>query len=202
MSQSDFTRRHFLKVPAAAVGSAALLTAQSPSDTVRVAFIGVGNRGSYLLRNMLKVPGVKVTVICDINPETLNRAIDAAKTAGQSPEGIAEWRRVLDRQDIDAIVVATPVDLHKEMAIASLESGRNLYCEKPMALTPAENFLLVADAGSGDVAVVRLAPMPRGEKISAAEAFIKGQNPSKPRALVTIIPVGSSPADIAIKTLR
>jgi threonine dehydrogenase-like Zn-dependent dehydrogenase len=72
MNPSDFTRRHFLKVPAA-IGGAALLPAQSPNDTVRVAFIGVGNRGSYLLQHMLKVPGIRVVAICDIDPRALER---------------------------------------------------------------------------------------------------------------------------------
>jgi myo-inositol 2-dehydrogenase/D-chiro-inositol 1-dehydrogenase len=121
-----------------AVSSAALLPAQSPNDTVRVAFIGVGNRGSYLLKTMLKVPGVKIVAICDIDPEALKKAVDAATAAGNTPEPYAEFRKMLDRKDIDAVVIATPVDLHKEMAIAALEVGKNVYCEKPMALDPEQ----------------------------------------------------------------
>ena len=131
------TRRTFMK-SSIAVSSAALLPAQSPNDTVRVAFIGVGNRGSYLLKTMLKVPGVKIVAICDIDPEVLKKAVDAATAAGNTPEPYAEFRKMLDRKDIDAVVIATPVDLHKEMAIAALEVGKNVYCEKPMALDPEQ----------------------------------------------------------------
>jgi predicted dehydrogenase len=131
------TRRNFMK-SSIAVSSAALLPAQSPNDTVRVAFIGVGNRGSYLLKTMLKVPGVKIVAICDIDPEALKNAVDAATAAGNTPEPYAEFRKMLDRKDIDAVVIATPVDLHKEMAIAALEVGKNVYCEKPMALDPEQ----------------------------------------------------------------
>ena len=70
MIKDDFTRRNFVKSSVALAGSAALLPAQSPNDTVRVAFIGVGNRGSSLLQHMLNVLGIKVVAICDINPET------------------------------------------------------------------------------------------------------------------------------------
>ena len=147
MDNSHLTRRHFLQVPAAAAGSAALLSAQSPNDTVRVAFIGVGNRGSFLLRHMLKVPGVKVVAICDIDPKTLKAAIDAATAAGHSPEGYAEFRKLLDRKDIDTVVIATPVDLHKEMAVAALEVGKHVYAEKPMALTP-EDCRIVTNAAA------------------------------------------------------
>ncbi len=144
---NDQTRRTFVKASIAA-GSAALLPAQSPNDTVRVAFIGVGNRGSYLLEHMLKVPGIKVVAICDIDPETLKKAVDLAAKAGNAPEPYAEFRKMLDRKDIDAIVIATPVDLHKEMAIAALEVGKHVYCEKPMALTPEQCRMVVNAAKS------------------------------------------------------
>jgi len=145
MKQDDITRRTFL--PAAAVGSAALLSAQSPNDTVRVAFIGVGNRGSFLLRHMLKVPGIKVVAICDIDPERLKAAVVAARAAGHSPEGVSEYRKLIDRKDVDAVVIATPVDLHKEMAVAALELGKNVYAEKPMAMTP-EDCRIVTNAAA------------------------------------------------------
>src|ERR1700730_8635454 len=132
MEPTDLSRRIFL------ASSAALLQAQSPNDTVRVAFIGLGNRGTSLLKNMLKVPGVKVVAICDLNPDTLKSAISLAAAAGQAPDGYAEYRKLLDRKDIDAFGLATPVDFHKEMAIASLEVGKNVYCEKPMAVTPED----------------------------------------------------------------
>jgi myo-inositol 2-dehydrogenase/D-chiro-inositol 1-dehydrogenase len=141
------TRREFLTVPAA-VGSAAILSAQSPSDSMRVAFIGVGNRGSYLLKNMLKVPNIKLVAICDIDAERLTTAIEAAKAAGHSPEAYSEFRKLLDRKDIDAVVIATPVDLHKEMAVAALEVGKNVYCEKPMALTPEQCRMVLNAAHS------------------------------------------------------
>jgi myo-inositol 2-dehydrogenase/D-chiro-inositol 1-dehydrogenase len=97
---------------------------------------------------MLKVPGVKVVVICDIDPERLKKAIDAATAAGHSPEGTAEYRKVLDRKDVDAVVIATPVDFHKEMAVAALEVGKNVYCEKPMAMTPEDCRIVTNAAGA------------------------------------------------------
>ncbi|HUJ20256.1 MAG TPA: Gfo/Idh/MocA family oxidoreductase [Bryobacteraceae bacterium] len=141
---NDQTRRTFVKTSIAASG-AVLLPAQSPNDTVRVAFIGVGNRGSSLLENMLKVPGVKVIAICDINPEALKKAVAAAGESGSTPESYTDFRKMLDRKDIDAVVIATPVDLHKEMAVAALEVGKHVYCEKPMAVTP-EQCRMVANA--------------------------------------------------------
>src|SRR6266853_1757886 len=141
MNIPAFTRRHFL-------GGAALLSAQSPNDSVRVAFIGVGNRGSFLERHMLKVPGIKVVAICDLNPENLKAGIDRAAAAGHSPDPYTEYRKLLERKDIDAVVIATPVDFHKEMAIAALEVGKNVYCEKPMAVTPEDCRQVTNAAGA------------------------------------------------------
>src|SRR5437762_8372369 len=105
MNNTDFTRRSFLATPAA------LLSAQSPNDSVRVAFIGVGNRGSFLERHMLKVPGIKVIAICDIDPANLKAAMDQATTAGHSPEDYTEYWKLLERKDIDAVVIAKIVDV-------------------------------------------------------------------------------------------
>ena len=144
----EHSRRSFLKMPAAAGASAALLSAQSPNSTTRVAFIGVGNRGSFLLRHMLKVPGVRVVAICDIDADNLKRAADAVTAAGEAPETYTYYRKLLDPKDIDAVVIATPVDLHKAMAVAALEVGKNVYCEKPMAMTPEECRIVTNAAAS------------------------------------------------------
>jgi myo-inositol 2-dehydrogenase/D-chiro-inositol 1-dehydrogenase len=126
------TRRHFLSTAAAPV----FLPSQSPNDLIRVGMIGVGNRGSFLLQQVLKFPNVKVVAICDIDPAALQRAGRLA--AGHAPDLMTDFRKLLDRKDIDAVFIATPVDLHKEMAVAALEVGKHIYCEKPMARTPEE----------------------------------------------------------------
>jgi predicted dehydrogenase len=142
MEQRDVSRRTFLTLPAAAVVTNA--RAQSPNETVRVAFIGVGNRGRYLLTNMKTVPGMQIAAICDINPGAL--AQSAADTPGA--DTVSDYRRLLDRKDIDAVVIATPVDTHKEISVAALDSARNVYSEKPMALTPEECRAIVTAARS------------------------------------------------------
>lgn len=145
---TDPNRRSFLKAGAASLGSSLLLQGQSPNATVRVAFIGVGNRGSYLLKHMLTVPGITVVAICDLDPDRLKAAIDAATAAGSHPEAYTEYRKLLDRKDVDAVVIATPVDLHKEMAIAALEVGKHVYCEKPMAVDVEQCRMVTTAAAS------------------------------------------------------
>lgn len=126
-------RRSFLSVSAA---FPALVQAQSSADRIRLGVIGVGNRGSFLLRQALKIPNVTIVALCDTDPEALKRAAEMA--SAHSPELLTEFRKLLDRKDIDAVLIATPVDLHKEMAVAALEVGKHVYLEKPMARTPEE----------------------------------------------------------------
>ncbi|MBI3758985.1 MAG: Gfo/Idh/MocA family oxidoreductase, partial [Deltaproteobacteria bacterium] len=179
MTNDNYTRRNFVKTSIAVASSAALLPAQSPNDTVRVGFIGVGNRGAYLLKHMLKVPGVKIVAICDIDPDTLKKAIDAATAAGNTPDAYTEFRKLLDRKDIDAVVIATPVDLHKEMAVAALEVGKNVYCEKPMALNP-EQCRMVANAAKSAKGIFQAGFQLRHDPNRAASMkFVKDGNIGK-----------------------
>jgi myo-inositol 2-dehydrogenase/D-chiro-inositol 1-dehydrogenase len=139
-----YSRRDVLKTAAA---MPALLAAQSPNDTIRVAVIGVGNRGSFDLRNVLKIPGVKVVALCDLDDARLAKAAALVGATGDTPATYTDFRKMLDeRKDIDATIIATPVDTHKMIAIDALEVGKHVYCEKPMATTPADVRLMAAAA--------------------------------------------------------
>jgi Predicted dehydrogenases and related proteins len=125
-------RRHFLLTSAAASQS---LFSQTPSDQVATAMIGVGNRGSYLLQAVMNQPNARVVALCDIKPDRLDKAATAA--AKFNPATTSDWRKILDRKDVDAVYIATPPYLHAEMAIAALKAGKHVYCEKPIGTTPA-----------------------------------------------------------------
>ncbi len=98
--------------------------------------IGVGNRGSFLLEGVLAQPNAKVLALCDIKPDRLDKAATAASK--DNPATYSDWRKVIDRKDVDAVFIATPPDLHSEMAVAALRAGKNVYCEKPVGITPAQ----------------------------------------------------------------
>ena len=141
-------RRGFLK-SAAIAGAPAILPAQTPSDTLRVAFVGVGNRGSALLKQMLRVAGVRVVAVCDILPDRAAAAAKAVADAGGSARQWADFRKMLDEQkDIDAVVLATPDFTHKDFDLSILEVGKHLYAEKPLALT-VDDCRMVARAAAG-----------------------------------------------------
>jgi predicted dehydrogenase len=101
--------------------------------------VGVGNRGRLLLRNMLKMPGVRVVAVCDILPERAQEAAELVANSGGCARTWLDFRKMLDQQkDIDAVVLATPGVTHKELDIAILQTGKHLYAEKPLALTPED----------------------------------------------------------------
>lgn len=129
----DVPRRAFLLATAAAASQTAF---GQNAAKVKTAMIGTGNRGSYLLQGVLEQPDAEVAALCDIKPDRLDKAATAAKR--DNPKTYTDWRQIIDRKDIDAVYIATPPHLHSEMAVAALKSGKNVYCEKPIGVTPAQ----------------------------------------------------------------
>ncbi|HEY8505544.1 MAG TPA: Gfo/Idh/MocA family oxidoreductase, partial [Gemmataceae bacterium] len=133
---------------AAGAGVAGLVMASGAhagaAQTVRCGFVGVGSRGSALLRAALRVEGVEVVAVCDIDATNLGRALEAVEKArGNKPAGVEDWNKLLARDDLTAVVSALPCDLHYPMYRDTLAAGKHLYGEKPMCLTAAHADALV-----------------------------------------------------------
>jgi predicted dehydrogenase len=134
-------RRSFVAGSAAAIQGA---FAQSANGQVATAVIGVGNRGSYLLGAVMNQPPARVVALCDNKPDRLDKAATAA--AKLNPFTTGDWRKIIDRKDVEAVYIATPPYLHSEMAIAALRAGKHVYCEKPVGVTAAQVRELVKAA--------------------------------------------------------
>jgi len=126
-------RRYFLLGSAMAAHSA---FAQNPAERIPTAMIGTGNRGSYVLKGVLEQPNSKVVALCDLKASRLDAA--ASSAAKDNPATYTDWRKIIDRKDIEAVFIATPPHLHAEMAIAALQAGKHVYCEKPIGVTPQQ----------------------------------------------------------------
>jgi predicted dehydrogenase len=150
----DLTRRDFLRLGAAAGAAAALgrtAWGEEAKKTIRLGFIGVGGRGTYLLQLALGFEGVEVPAVCDINEAHLNRALDLVEKArGRRPAGFSagptDYRRLLERADVDAVLIATPMQLHGPMSIDSLHAGKHVLSEVAAAMTLDECWGLVEAA--------------------------------------------------------
>lgn len=135
----NVTRRSILAAPA-------ILRAQNRPERLRIAVIGTGNRGSFLLRNLLELEGAEVAAVCDILPERADSAATAVAKKGGSALTFTDYRKMLDEvKNLDAVIMAAPDFLHREIDIAVLERGLHLYAEKPLALT-VEDCRAVRDA--------------------------------------------------------
>jgi predicted dehydrogenase len=121
-------------------------SAGGAAQPVRLGIIGPGSRGKELLRNLLRVPGVTIVAAADVYEP---RFKEVNQLCGYNVASHSDYRALLDRKDLDAIVVASPLSFHAEHVIASLKSGRHVYGEKTMAFTIAENNDIVKTADAG-----------------------------------------------------
>lgn len=118
-----------------ASAAAAALRAQ-PAREIRAAHVGIGKRGTTLVELVLEQRNVRITAVCDIDPQARDAA--QSKARRDNPRSFTDYRHVLEIKDVDAIIVATPCYLHAEMAAACLEAGKYVYCEKPLGITPEQ----------------------------------------------------------------
>jgi len=152
MPPITLNRRRFLGCSAASLALSPGASAQAaapagPVEPLRVGMIGVGNRGTTLLRTLLDLPGVSVPIVCD--PEPRHRARGEGiveKATGRRPDSAPDPRRAIERSDLDAVVVAVPCDLHERISCEAIRAGKHLYAEKPMAITVAGCDRLAAEA--------------------------------------------------------
>lgn len=124
-------------------GVFASATAPPAGQPLRVGFIGVGGRGAHLLTQVLSIDGVRVAAICDINPSNLRRAQRMVEQkSGKRPEGIGDtpydYRKLLARDDLHCVVIATPCYWHSTMYIDAINAGMHFYGEKPLAITASK----------------------------------------------------------------
>jgi predicted dehydrogenase len=141
---SHVQRRDFLKLVSAGLAQS-LAGAEKP---VKIGLVGVGNRGTGLVKILLDVPGVEIPAICDINEEHLQNAqAIVEKRAGKRPEGYSsgpeDYRRLVAREDLDAVMTATPWELHTPVAVAAMKAGKYAATEVPAAITVEQCWELV-----------------------------------------------------------
>ena len=117
-------------------------------DTVRLGMIGVGARGSGHVEQLLLLDGVEIKAICDNHLPSADASVNAVKKAGR-PEptaytkGDTDYKRMLDRDDLDAVVIATPWEWHARMAVDAMNAGKHAFTEVPAAYTVDDCWALV-----------------------------------------------------------
>lgn len=145
-------RRKFIK--SAALGTGAITLAQTYSfasditKKVKIGFIGVGGRGQGLLNEILTLDWIEVPAICDINPIALTASQEILKKHGREKAGEygkdeLDYKKLVERDDLDAVIIATYWQWHTPMAVDAMKAGKYVGVEVPAALTVDECWQLV-----------------------------------------------------------
>ncbi len=161
-------RRAFLKLGGAAVTMSAaglgrdvrLADAQTPEgafyaapaiETVRIGMVGVGLQGSSHVENFLKIPGCRITAVCDVRQERTDWATRAITAAGHPAptaytRGARDFERLCETEDVDLVFTATPWEWHVPVMLAAMKNGKHAATEVPAAMTLDDCWALVESA--------------------------------------------------------
>lgn len=134
----SLSRRQFLQ-RSAIVGALAFpmlrraSAAGSANGDVRVAIIGLGGKGKGHIRQFRQLPGARIVALCDVDPRQLAAAVKLTEEAGIDVFTTTDARRILDRSDVDAVIIATPNHWHAVLGVWACRAGKDVYVEKPVS---------------------------------------------------------------------
>jgi predicted dehydrogenase len=172
------SRRSFIKSAAALSAAPFILPSNvwgaevKPNDRIVMGFIGMGKQNKGLLNNFLNQKSTRVVAVCDVDTtrrEEAQRRVNEHYGAGsgQSPEDCAaynDFRKIIERDDIDAVCIATPDHWHAITTIAALDSGKDVYCEKPLTHNIHESVSVI-EAVRKNGRVLQTGSMQRSSKV-------------------------------------
>jgi len=128
-----------------------MATRVSPNDRIAVALIGSGDQGRANLNQFLRVPEVECLAVADVDEERLEAGLAMVEGRREKrPDGYGDFRRIIERDDIDAVIVGTPDHWHALPTVLACEAGKDVYVEKPLATTIGEGRAMVNAARKYD----------------------------------------------------
>lgn len=162
----DLNRRDFLKIGSAAAVAGAVAATSRPADAapqqgyarwpfavapipmVRIGFVGVGLQGTSHVRNLVQIPGCRVTAICDVDPERIRIASKVITDAGHPApavydRGPRDFERLCETEDLDLVYTATPWEFHVPVMLAAMKNGKHAATEVPAAMSVEDCWAIV-----------------------------------------------------------
>ncbi len=153
MNDNTISRRKFvstgtLALSGLAMGLPLVGKAASPNDVVNIGLIGTGSRGAGLATIMKQILGLKLVACCDTIPGHLEKGMALAEKGAKA---YSDYRKLLADKNIDAVIIATPLYLHQPIALAALDAGKHVYCEKAMAYDIPQTLALLEKVKSSNL---------------------------------------------------
>ncbi len=134
-------RTFFMTASGLALGAGTVSTAaQGANNRIRIGVIGTGGRARGMMGLLKKLPGNEMVAVCDVYEP---RVLQAAEIAGPTATKVADYRRILDDRQIDAVVIGAPDHWHKTMTLDAVAAGKDVYVEKPVSHSIAEGAEMV-----------------------------------------------------------
>src|ERR1022692_872185 len=152
-------RRNFMQQSSALIGGSMLLSAfenktfasfkklVSPGDQVNVGAIGINGMGWANVQGALKVPGVNIVALCDVDQNVLDKRLADLKKLQKDSSGVktyTDYRKLLEQKDIDAVIIGTPDHWHALIMIEACQAGKDVYVEKPVGNSIGECRAMIA----------------------------------------------------------
>jgi predicted dehydrogenase len=167
-----------LKVPA-------IRARRNPLEAIGVGLIGVGSRGKRHLEEIAETQGTEIRSVCDVFTKRLDWAVSNARKSNPNTKGHADYRRLLDDKDIDAVVIATPDHWHCQMTVDAADAGKDVYVQKAFTRTVPEAKAIV-QAVKRNRTILQLAHTRRSEPIYHRMREIYGSGVLGPVSIVNI----------------
>lgn len=163
MSTPRVSRRQFLAAASATFAAPYIIPARAfgANERIITAHIGVGGQGTSNL-NAFIGKGVSPAAIADVDSDRLAKAVKSVTDKGHKCDGYGDYRKLLERKDIDAVVVSTPDHWHALATINACQAGKDVYCEKPLSLTIAEGRRMV-DVARAEKRIVQTGSQQRSD---------------------------------------
>ncbi|MCX7826047.1 MAG: Gfo/Idh/MocA family oxidoreductase, partial [Verrucomicrobiae bacterium] len=142
LSRRDFLR-HGVQLAAAGMAGPYVIPARvfGANDSIGIAGIGIGRQGTGVLNSAAKLPGVRIVAIADVDLPRAQKTV-----VPFNGDAVKDYRRVLERKDVDAVITATPDHWRALVCIHACQAGKDVYAEKPLSLTIREGRLMVEAA--------------------------------------------------------
>ena len=213
--RTHLNRRQFLKTTSlAALSTPLVISAATPrkdaNERITMGFIGTGKQGGGLLHNFLNHPDTQVLAVCDVDTtrrEHFGKAVDEfyrvkGNTEFKGCTQHKDFRELLGRKDIDAVVIATPDHWHAYIAVMACNTGKDIYCEKPLSLTIHEARAMVNATRKND-RVFQTGSMQRSSKeFRKACELVRNGRLGKIKQVIVDVGPPSVPCDLPEETME